>query len=105
MARRVDDMDIGRSPEMPPLEDSGMSAMVGGTQVTRRGNRAVVDFAPGMDRYSQDDGDQHSGNILDMIDENQQGDLANKIIDWVEIDLDSRKDWQRRMDQAHMAHQ
>jgi hypothetical protein len=100
MARRVDDLDIGRSPEMPALDDAGINTMVDGAQVISRGNNATVDFAPGMDRFSQDDSDLHGGNIMDFLDDGQQGDLANRVIDWVDIDLDSRKDWQRRMDQA-----
>ena len=100
MVRRQDDLDYGRSPEMPPLEEEGMDVDVGGTRIMRRGNSAIVDFAPGMDRFSQDDSEGHSGNIIDMLDERDQGELANKIIDWVEVDLKSRSPWQNRIDQA-----
>lgn len=100
MARRVDDLDVGRSPEMPPLEDAGMDVNVDGTRVTRRGNSAIVDFNPGMNRFSQDDSEDHGTNIMGLLDEREQSELANKIIDWVDIDLQSRKDWERRLDQA-----
>ena len=100
MVRRQDDLDYGRSPEMPPLEEEGMDVDVGGTRIMRRGNSAIVDFAPGMDRFSQDDSAGHSGNIIDQLDERDQSDLANKIIDWVDVDLKSRTPWQARIDQA-----
>ena len=72
MARRRDDMelksgpdpDVGRSPEMPALEDQGFSGNVGGAQVTRRGNSATVDFNPGMNSVSQDDSEEHAANIM-----------------------------------------
>jgi hypothetical protein len=93
-------MDIGRSPEMPALEDPGMNVMAGDASVMRRGNRAVVDFNPGAARMSQDDSDEHASNIMDDLDTRKQMELANDIIDWVEIDLDARKDWADRMEQA-----
>lgn len=98
MAMRAE--DAPRANEMPMDENSSYTQNVGGVQVTRRGERATVDFNPGMSRMGQDDSDEHSGNILALLDQTQQGELANKIIDWVEIDIESRKDWQRRMDQA-----
>ena len=100
MARRPDDLDIGRSPEMPPMPDEGFDGMVGEAKVQRRGNRAVVDFNPGMARYSQDDSEDHSANIMFDLDIREQSDLANKVIDWVDVDIESRKDWEERMDQA-----
>jgi len=100
MARRSDDIDYGRSPEMPALEDEGFEGMVGDASVVRRGNSATVDFNPGMSRTSQDDSDEHAGNIMHDLSEQELADLANKVCDWVEVDLQSRKDWERRMDQA-----
>lgn len=100
MARRVDDLGMGRSPEMPPLEDQGMDVEVGGARVMRRGNSAIVDFNPGMSRFSQDDSEQHSGNIMDLLEERALAELANTIIDWVDVDLKSRQPWQARIDQA-----
>jgi hypothetical protein len=100
MARRVDDLDIGRSPEMPPLDDQGMDVEVDGARVMRRGNNAIVDFNPGMTRFSQDDSEDHSGNIIALVEERDLSDLANTIIDWVEVDLKSRQPWQARIDQA-----
>jgi hypothetical protein len=85
---------------MPALDDPGYQGMVDGASVMKRGNRAVVDFNPGAARMSQDDSDEHASNIIDDLDEREQADLANDIIDWVEIDLDARRDWSLRMDQA-----
>lgn len=100
MARREDDLEIGRSPEMPALDDPGYEGMVGDALVSRRGNSAVVDFNPGASRMSQDDSDEHSANIMYDFDEKDLAELANKVIEWVDIDIESRKDWQQRMDQA-----
>ena len=100
MARRSDDLDYGRSPEMPGLPDQGFSGMSGGAQITRRGNSATVDFNPGAARMSQDDSEEHSANIMFDLDTTELADLANKVIDWVEIDLESRRDWEQRMEQA-----
>lgn len=100
MAKRVEDMDVGRSPEMPALDDQGFSGDVGGAQVTRRGNSATVDFNPGATRMSRDDSDEHSANIMHDLTQQELADLANTIIEWVDVDLDSRKDWEQRMEQA-----
>lgn len=100
MARRVDDMDIARSPEMPPLEDQGFAGNVGGAKVVRRGNSATVDFNPGAKSMSQDDSDEHSANIIGDLERQELANMANEIIEWVEVDLDSRKDWEQRMEQA-----
>jgi len=100
MARPESDIDYGRSPEMPGVDDPGYDGMVGGAMVKRRGNTATVDFNPGAARMSQDDSDEHSANIMDELDEREQAELANKIIEWVDVDLESRKDWEQRMEQA-----
>jgi hypothetical protein len=91
--------DAPRIGEMPQDEET-IDQRVGGAQVTRRGNSAVVDFNPGASRMSADDSDEHSANIVDDLDEQEQADLANTIIDWVDVDLESRKDWDQRMEQA-----
>jgi hypothetical protein len=85
---------------MPPGDDMGFDGEVEGVRIQRRGNRATVDFAPGAQRVSQDDSADHSANLVDMLDEREQAMLANDIIEWVETDLESRKDWEARMDQA-----
>lgn len=99
MARRVDDLDVGRSPEMP-MDPATYSGMAGDAMVTRRGNRATVDFSPGMSRFSQDDSEEHGGNIMDNLSRTEQATLANDIIEWVDADIESRSDWEQRMDQA-----
>ena len=91
--------DPPRIGEMPQDEER-FDGKVDGAQVTRRGNRAVVDFNPGASRMSMDDSDEHSANIMDDMDRTAQAHLANNIIEWVTVDLESRKDWERRMEQA-----
>ena len=103
MATRAvrDDLDEGRSiTEMPALPDEGLDTMAGDARVTRRGNTATVDFNPGMSQFSQDDSDEHSANIMFDLSKRELDDLANNVIDWVEVDIDSRKDWEQRMEQA-----
>lgn len=92
--------DAPRIGEMPPVDDEGQITDVGGVRVSRRGNRATVDFNPGMSRLSQDDSDEHSRNIVDELSDQERTKLSTDIIDWVETDLQSRKDWDRRMEQA-----
>jgi len=101
MVRRAEDMDIGRSPEMPMDEGQPMSeAVVDGAMVSRRGDRATVDFAPGASRVSQDDSDQHSGNISDLLSREEAAELADRIIEWVDVDIEARADWEQRMEQG-----
>lgn len=92
--------DAPRSNEMYQDLEPDMEATSGGVKVTRRGNRAVVDFNPGAARVSAGDSDEHSANLVDELDEREQMDLANKLIEWVDTDLEARKDWEQRMDQA-----
>jgi hypothetical protein len=92
-------MQDSRATELPQL-DEGLDTMSGDARVTRRGNSATVDFNPGMSQFSQDDSDEHSANLMFDLSRREQGELANKIIDWVEVDIDSRKDWEQRMEQA-----
>lgn len=85
---------------MPPLPDEGFEGDVGGAQVTRRGNRATVDFNPGMSGVSQDDSEEHSANIMFDLSKQELGDMANEVCEWVDVDIESRKDWEQRMEQA-----
>lgn len=101
MARHPKDLDVGRSPEMPPMENQNdFSSDVGGAMVTRRGEEATVDFNPGMSRVSQDDSNEHTANIMDDLSTQELADMANQICEWVDVDIESRKDWEQRMDQA-----
>jgi hypothetical protein len=93
-------VDAPRINEMPQDEVPGYSGMVDGAQVSRRGNRATVDFNPGAARMSQDDSDEHSANIMEQMDGNALSTLANNVMEWVVVDLESRKDWEQRMEQA-----
>jgi hypothetical protein len=92
--------DAPRIEEMPLEEQGQMSGTYGDAEITRRGNRAVVNFNPGAERVSQDDSDEHSSNILFDLDEREQAELADKIIEWVDVDIESRSDWHRRMENA-----
>jgi hypothetical protein len=92
--------DAPRATEMPGMGPPEIDTTVGGAKVNRRGNRAVVDFNPGASRTSQDDSSEHAANLVEELDEKDRRDLCNKIIEWVEVDLESRKDWQSRMDNA-----
>ena len=95
-------LDAPRAAEMPMDEEESqmMTEDVGGARVTRRGNSATVDFAPGAQRMSQDDSDEHSSNILGDLDDREHAELADTIIEWVDVDIESRKDWEQRMEQA-----
>lgn len=95
-------MDAPRVEEMPlDAEDEDNYVQdVGGAKVVRRGDSATVDFDPGASRMSQDDSDDHSANIIGDFDGNELAAMANSIIDWVDVDLEARRDWERRMEQA-----
>ncbi len=92
--------DAPRVPEMPDVGNpSSYTTESDGVKISRRGDRAVVDFAPGAARMSRDSGG-HSENLLKTMDDKEQVKLAEDVIEWVEVDLDARADWDRRMDQA-----
>ena len=92
--------DAPRAPEMPEDEPEMMEAMIDGAMVSSRGQRAVVDFSPGAMRVSQDDSNEHAQNLVEKISDQESVEIANRVIDWVEADLEARKDWWRRMDNA-----
>jgi hypothetical protein len=71
-----------------------------GVRIQRRGNTAVVDFNPGMTQTSADDSEDHAGNLADKLTGTEQVRLINTVIEQVAADLESRSDWQRRIDQA-----
>jgi len=92
--------DAPRVVGMPEEANDDYESTVGGVKVSRRGNRATVDFNPGVSRVSRDASDEHSANLVDELDTSEQAVLANKIIEWVNVDLQSRTEWERRMEQA-----
>lgn len=92
-------LDAPRVAEMP-MDEEGFVHEGDGVRVVRRGENATVDFAPGASRVSQDDSDEHSKNLVDDLGDHEATALALKIIEYVQADIDSRKDWQKRMDQA-----
>lgn len=92
--------DYERATEMPMDGTTDMDVNSDGVQIQRRGNRAIVDFNPGMTRMGQDETAEHSANLVNELDSRERSELANQIIEWVDVDLQSRKDWEQRMDQA-----
>lgn len=91
--------DAPRIPEMPQ-EAPEFDQEIGGAMVTRRGNGAVVDFAPGAGKVSASDSEGHSANLVSQLSAGEAGELAQKIIEYVDIDIQSRADWQQRLDQG-----
>lgn len=93
-------MDAPRSPSME--EDEPMQGVLedGPIRVVRRGDSAVVDFAPGADRVSIDDSDEHICNLAEGMDDTERNRLVNLVIEQVDADLASRAPWEERVDQA-----
>ncbi len=89
-----------RTPEMPVEGQGDIDEMVGGARVQRRGNSASVTFNPGMERTSRSDSDGHMANLADELSLGECTTLVSTIEDQVKADLESRADWQRRIDQA-----
>lgn len=93
--------DYERAQGMVPDEPVDLDETdAAGVRVQRRGNTAVVDFNPGMARTSGDDSEEHAGNLADKLSVMEQTKLINTVIEQVASDLESRMDWQRRIDQA-----
>jgi len=89
-----------RVPEMAMGVPQPVDENVDGARVQIRGNRATVDFNPGMTRTSNEDSDDHVRNLALDMSTGDQAELVNDIIDRVDADLKSRADWQTRVDQA-----
>jgi len=83
-----------------PQDIMDQTVDVGGARVIQRGDSAVVDFQPGMSSISRSASQEFSSNLAEDLEQKELSDLANDIIDYVDIDLGSRKDWKLRMDQA-----
>jgi len=92
--------DAPRINEMPADDTGDFETEIDGVLISRRGENVVVDFAPGADRAGRDDSEGHSGNLCSQLPESELANLASKIIEYVDVDIESRKDWQRRIDQA-----
>lgn len=93
-------IDAPRSATMPMDDAEDITEIVDGVAVRIRGNGATVDFNPGMGRTSASDSDDHVENLVDTLDEKEQTELISDIIEMVAADLNSRKEWQSRVDQA-----
>lgn len=83
-----------------PQELPEFDQEVGGAKIMRRGNSAVVDFQPGMDSVSMQDSEDHKANLAESMEEGERRELADKICEYVDVDLQARADWDARMDQA-----
>jgi hypothetical protein len=83
-----------------PQEGMDQTTNIGGVEVIQRGDRAVVDFAPGMTRVSRHASTEFSANIAETLDETEIAGLGDRIVEYVDIDIQSRADWDKRMDQA-----
>ena len=93
-----------RAPEMVTAEsyaDGEQTEMVDGVVVKLRGNRATVDFAPGMRKGGREpESDEFVANLAEEISGAEESELIADVVDKVQADLESRRDWQRRIDQA-----
>lgn len=91
---------VHRSSEMVADPDQGMETTINGVKISRRGQNAVVDFNPGMDRTSMEDSDEHQANIADELSEHEQVLIVATMLEQFKADLESRSSWQNRNDQA-----
>lgn len=89
-----------RTPEMPQEGPGDIDEMVDGTRVEKRGSSATITFNPGMARTSKADSSDHAANLAEDLSQGEQATLVSTIEDQVKADLESRADWQRRIDQA-----
>lgn len=92
-------LDAPRVPEMP-MDEPVMEGLHDGVHIARRGNSAIVDFAPGMGQVSMDDSPDHSADISHLLSAAERATLVEETIEQYEADVQSRRDWQRRLDQA-----
>jgi hypothetical protein len=83
-----------------PQELPEFSENIGGAQIMRRGNSAIVDFQPGMDSVSMHDSEDHKQNLAESMEPGKLTELADRIIEYVDADLQARSDWDARMNQA-----
>lgn len=89
-------MGIAEMPQPTPNVDG----KVGGVEIKRRGNEIIIDFAPGMRSTRKGADDNFSRNIVDELEIHEETKIANDLYEQVQADLDSRRDWQLRVDQA-----
>jgi hypothetical protein len=90
--------DYDRVTEMPEDDFAG-DFDEGGAQVIIRGNNAMVDFAPGAGSLTTEVS-EHGANLIDTLDGHTVTGLVTRAIEQVQADLNSRADWQRRINQA-----
>lgn len=86
--------------EMPVEDKTPAESVIGGVKVSLRGNRATVNFNPGQDRASKVEDDGHMENIADEIEQSEIVAIVATVTEQVRADLESRRDWQLRIDQA-----
>lgn len=91
------------APRVPGMVEDGPAMGVledGPVRIFTRGDSAVVDFMPGMDRTSMEDSDDHAANLAETIDQSVGLGLVHQVIDQVDSDLRSRAPWEERVKQA-----
>lgn len=66
-----------------------------GTRVSRAGNVVVVDFDPGSQARGQDT--KHYENLATVLDENELSRIGADVIETVDEDLQTRKEWLDRL--------
>ncbi len=99
--RRKRQQNLVRTPEMEMEQPGPSETDIDGVVVKLRGDRATVDFAPGLGKKRDgDETDGHTKNLADDISNSEISEIVSETIDKVQADLESRRDWQRRIDQA-----
>lgn len=89
----MDSRDIHVQTEAPV----GETRLDDGTVVRHEGNLIVVDFEPSVADAGPIDYDQHYQNLADVLPEEVLSKLGQELVEAVEQDEESRKDWQARM--------
>ena len=92
-------MDAPRSATMPYEDEGETTKIIDGVAVRIRGENATVDFNPGMGMAPSEDSD-HTENLAERLSTGEKTQIVSDIIDRVRADLESRRDWQSRVDQA-----
>lgn len=78
------------------MEDDPMEASeVDGALVTQDGDEIVVDFDGDGD--TSEVPEEHDANLAEVMSESERLELGRRLVELVEIDKESREDWERRI--------
>jgi hypothetical protein len=88
--RADDDIEVNVGPEETEIEIEGT--------LLRRGpdGSILVDFDGGR-REAEDGAEEHDANLAEHVDESELARIAEDIIEYVDIDKQSRADWSQRL--------